>query len=106
MPFNPTPRPSKTETLLDLYNNINANPATGIRSHLVNKSLTTRAWGEGKQAGSPLYMSTNRYQDTQYNRAFQPSEFKVFTGQPGSFNQFSLNYAKNTYNHDNSRYYG
>lgn len=101
--LNPTPRPSKTEKLVDLYNNVNANPASGIRSHISNRG-GLMSWGLSKDAGAPTYMSTNKFSDTQYTRKFQPSSFAVFSSSPGSFNQFALNYAVNGYRHDNSRY--
>lgn len=101
--LNPTPRPSRTEKLVDLYNNVNANPATGIRSHIYNRA-GLMSWGLSKDAGAPAYMSTNKFSDTQYTRTFQPSSFAVFAGSPGSFNKFALNYAVNGYRHDNSRY--
>lgn len=111
--LNPIPMVSKEEPLSKLYERVRTHQNVavdqftgGIRSHLVNKTLSTRAWGEAKHAGAPSYMSTNRYQDTQYNRAFQPSEFKVFTSKPGSFNKYALDYAKNQYNHNNSSYFG
>jgi hypothetical protein len=114
--LNPTPRPSKSEPLskepntrYGLYQGVGTNYTGaapgfggGIRSHLVNKTINDMAWGLSKQAGAPNYMSTNRF--VQYDRPFQPSEFKVLTGQPGSFNNYALNYARNAYSHDNTSY--
>jgi hypothetical protein len=112
----PTPRPSLTEPLNKLAGPSNSyegtirtlNPGNapsfggGIRSHLVGKTRNDMSWGLSSRAGAPNYMSTNRF--IQYDRGFQPSEFKVFTGQPGSFNRYALDYAKNAYSHNNTSY--
>lgn len=110
----PTPRPSKTENLESLYksistNNIGAAPSFGggIRSNLLPEKVTanTRAWGEATRAGAPSYISTNRYQDTRYQRTFQPSQFLVNSPmRVTSFNGYSLGYAQNAYDHDNRNY--
>ena len=103
--LNPTPRPSRTEKLVDLYNNVNANPAIGIRSHIYNRT-GKMAWGLSKDAGDPTYMSTNKFSDTQYTRTFQPSSFITRITAKGGFNDFALEYAKNTLRHDNTLYRG
>jgi hypothetical protein len=102
----PTPRPSSTESLLDLYKNIRTSQPSGIRSHLTRNTINSMAWGLGKQAGAPNYMTTRRNADTQYERTFQPSQFLVYAPlRVTSFNGYSLRYAQNAYNHDNRNYY-
>jgi len=100
-----TPRPSKIQSLEDLYRTVDANPAIGIRSHIINRT-GKMAWGLSKDAGDPTYMSTNKFSDTQYTRTFQPSSFITRITANGGFNNFALEYAKNTLRHDNTLYRG
>lgn len=109
----PTPRPSIREPLGNLYRNIRTGNAggapsfgAGIRSHLLGNNLNTMAWGLSKRAGGPNYITTNRFVDTQYDRTFQPNEFVAGRqkGNPTSFNGYSMNYARNAYDHDNTPY--
>ena len=119
----PTPRPSRTERLVNLYQNISTRNAGaspdfggGIRSHLDPRKVdvNTRFWGLGSKAGAPIYHTTNTFQDTQYNRRFQPTEFATLrTGNNSlgnryntSFNPFAQQYAVGAYKHDNTRYHG
>lgn len=95
MAFNPTPRPSKIQSLADLYGTVNAIPATGIRSHIINRQ-GVMAWGLSKNAGAPTYARTNFIKDD-WN-----SEFTPFSR--GTFNARALNYARGGLNHDNSTY--
>lgn len=115
----PTPRPSLNEPLQNLYYGISTrspggapNFGAGIRSQVLGRNVNTMAWGLSYRAGSPNYQTTNTFQDTQYNRAFQPTEFAVF--RPGnntlgnryntSFNDYAQQYAQNAYGHDTTPY--
>jgi len=115
----PTPRPSRGESLKSLYQNVstrNAGGFNGIRSHLTNKNIGGMAWGLSKQAGSPIYKSTNserflnpvrsdRRANGPYERRFQPNQFVPF--QPRgvtSFTPNALQYAQSQYRHSTIQY--
>lgn len=90
-----TPRPSKTEKLLDLYNNVNTGTAqSGIRGHIINRQ-GQMAWGLSKVAGTDqglVDFMSNTYQ-TNFGR-----------NGGGPFTSAGLNYAAQTLKHDNTSY--
>jgi len=91
-----TPRPSKTQSLADLYRTVDANPPIGIRSHIINRA-GKMAWGLSKDAG------TDR---TFVN--FLPNTYQTNFGPNGGgpFTAAGLNYAAQTLKHDNTPYRG
>lgn len=114
IPIVPIPRPSATETLENLYNNIKtsvpgntAGIAGGIRWHLTNKNIGTYAWGKSALAGAGnngTYITTNTLvkgastTNGAYVRTWQPKEFVAnHPVKVTSFTNAALQYATRNY---------
>lgn len=101
-----TPRPSKKESLEDLYHNVNANPATGIRAQVANRN-GLMAWSKSKEAGPPNFSSVNWPFNNHIQNEFQHGATQGVTRFTGdmSGNTGALGWAKATLRHDNSNYH-
>lgn len=90
-----TPRPSRTETLEDLYNKINTSYGTGIRSQITQRDTSRMSWAKAKNAGTSFGL-WNGMPDTYQNN--------FGTNGGGPFTTAGLNYAAQTLKHDNTPY--
>jgi hypothetical protein len=96
-----TQRPSKTETLADLYNNTNSRYKTSIRSHLTNRA-GQMAWALSKDAGTSKAF-TNAINGSP---AGFPNDWASREFGGGGFTPNALQYSKNVLRHDNTPYRG
>jgi hypothetical protein len=105
LPLTNTPRPSKTESLKDLYDRVNSTNPTGIRAQIKNRN-GLMAWGLSKQAGSPHFHCVNWPNNNNIQNEFQHGATQGITRFTGDMqgNTGALGWAKATLRHDNSSY--
>ena len=104
-----TPRPSVTEKLVDLYNNLTSKSGAPVRAAIRDRGIGVEAWAWNKQAGLPIPLSTDfiNGSPTGLMNDWAQREFQPFaTTQVTRFTSNGLDYAANTLKVPTNKYTG